>query len=384
MRVVAAPNAFKGSLSAFKVCECIRRAARLVSPELDVIKSPMADGGDGTAEILRLALRGQWKCARVLGPLGESIDSGFAWCAKERLAIVEMAKASGLALVPQKRRNPMHTTTYGTGQLIAQALRLGAQRVIVAVGGSATTDCGAGAVQALGLKCYDADGQMILAPLTGGTIAGVARVDAGMFSEAMKRTRANIEVACDARNPLLGPMGSAAVYAPQKGASPAQVRVIERNLARFAALAPGGKGRQVARMKGAGAAGGLAAGLAMFCGAQLVDGARLVAELTGLEEQIRQADLVISGEGAVDAQTAMGKAPGEVARLARKHGVPVVYLSGSVSATMRELRHAGVAAAMPIVRGPITTEQAMCDATDLATEAAANMLSLWMAGRQGK
>ena len=382
MIIVAAPNAFKGSLGASQVCRCIRRAARLVSPEIRVLESPMADGGDGTAEILRRALCGRWKMVRVLGPLGRPVDSGFVWCARQRLAIVEMARASGLALVPAVRRNPMHTTTYGTGQLIAAALRAGAERVIVAVGGSATTDCGAGAVQALGLKCFDAVGRLVLAPLTGGMLTKIVHAEAREFLHALTQAGVNIEVACDTNIPLLGSLGSAAVYAPQKGASPAQVRVLERSLAHFSGLAPTAADRQAARLQGAGAAGGLAAGLAIFCGARLLDGARLVSQLTGLEDRIRGADLVISGEGSVDAQTAMGKAPGEVARLARKHGVPVVYLAGNVSATMRDLGRAGVAGAFPIVRGPVDTDRAMRDAESLATDAAANLLSMWFAARQ--
>lgn len=379
--VVAAPNAFKGSLSAQEVCEAIEQAAKSVAPRrLRVVMRPMADGGDGTAEVLKPALQGQWKRVRVTGPLGEPVEASYLWSAKQRLAVIEMARASGLALVPEPKRNPLHTTTFGTGELIAAALREGAERIIVGVGGSATTDGGAGALQALGVEFLDREGNVLPSPMTGEMLERVAAVDASAVEEIFADTP--LQVACDVTNPLLGPHGAARVFGPQKGASAEDVKRLEAglsNLMRVAGRELGFTPSKIAAAHAAGAAGGLAGGLAVFCGAELVPGAALVASLTGLEKEILRADLVITGEGAIDEQTIMGKAPAHVAHLAAKHAKPVVLVGGSVSIGWKKLSEAGINSAFSIVSGPVSTEQAMKVARALLVERVASVLSLWMA-----
>lgn len=383
MIVVAAPNAFKDSLSAAEICRCIERAAALVSRGIRVVSRPMADGGDGTAEVLKAALKASWRSVQVLDPLGRKMRARYLWCEGESLAVVEMARASGLALLAPGERNPLRTSTYGTGQLIRAAAAAGAQRIIIAIGGSATVDGGAGCMQALGVHFLDSRDRLMPEPITGGMLPRVCAMRPGSIRDRIPRS-CRMEVACDVSNPLLGRLGSARVFGPQKGANSAAVEHLEAGLgtlARAAAECFGQKLARITKARGAGAAGGLAAGLMVSCKARLVPGARLVAELIGLETAVEHADLVISGEGAIDEQTVMGKAPAEVVRIARRCGVPAALLGGSVSAPWRLLRRAGVAGAFTIVPGPVALEEALAKAPQLVTAAAANLLAFYSSER---
>ncbi|MBX7244352.1 MAG: glycerate kinase [Candidatus Sumerlaeaceae bacterium] len=376
LTIVAAPNAFKGSASAAEVCRCIERAARGLSAPVRVVSLPMADGGDGTADVLRTALNGKWLRAIVRGPRGKSITSRYAWCPGTRTAIIEMALASGLALLKLSGRKPLHTTSHGTGELIAHALGQGARRILIAVGGSATVDGGAGALQALGAQFHDKRGRLIADPLTGGKLSSIHHADLSRLRETV--SRAKLEVVCDVSNPLLGAFGAARVFGPQKGATPADVRTLEGNLATFSKVlcqAAGKNPRALSTVAGTGASGGLAFGLLVGCGAAIRPGARLVADLIALEKQIASCNLVISGEGAVDSQSFMGKVPDEVARLARKHRKPLVLIGGSINLGIRELRRRGVTAAFPLVRGPISLDEALRQTPALLTETAANVMA---------
>jgi glycerate kinase len=355
MKIVAAPNAFKESLSAVGVAQSIARGVRKVLPDAEVIQVPVADGGDGTVEALVAATGGQIIQRRVTGPLGESVDAYFGLLGDGHTAVVEMAVASGLHLVPNGQRNPMKTTTYGTGELIAAALDRGATKIIVGIGGSATVDGGAGMAQALGCSLLDKDGKDI--SRGGEGLARFASVDISDRHPGVAGVEA--VVACDVDNPLTGPKGAPAVYGPQKGATPEMVEKLDGYLANYAKTLKRDLGLEVDRVPGAGAAGGLGAGLMAFLGATLKSGVEIVIEASRLEEKLDGADLVITGEGKLDGQTAFGKAPIGVARLAKKHGIPVVALGGALADDAPELVDHGVDALFSILPQPMSLEEAM-------------------------
>lgn len=332
----------------------------------------MADGGDGTAEVLRRALGGTWRRARVTSPLGEMREARYVWCPARRLAVVEMAQASGIALIEPRQRHPFATTTFGTGELMLAAVKAGARRIVLGVGGSATVDAGAGALQALGCRFFRADGSEICEPLTGLTIAECVRAACDAAQRLLRGV--TIEVLCDVRNPMHGPCGAARAFAPQKGATPADVAVLARNLRSFMRLAPGGQGSRAAAEPGAGAAGGLGAGLAAFLGARLVEGAPRIAELIGLRQALRGADFVVTGEGSFDAQSFMGKAPGEVLRIAREMGVPSAVLAGRVAVSRGALRRRGCVMARSIVPPGMSEAEAMERGAELVEVAARQVL----------
>lgn len=327
MRIVIAPDSFKESLSAREVCAAIARGIRRVRPDARIDEVPMADGGEGTVDALVAATRGTTRSSRVTGPLGEPIQAAWGLLGgRTGEAVLEMAAASGLPLVPPGRRNPLHTTTYGTGELMRAALDAGARRILIGIGGSATTDGGAGAAQACGIRFLDASGEPITTPLAGARLADVHAIDASGRDPRLSHVR--IDVACDVDNPLCGPGGAAAVYGPQKGATPEQVEILDRNLARFAETIRRDLGCDILNIPGAGAAGGLGAGLIAFFGGRQSRGIELVMEATRLTDRIRGADLVITGEGRLDRQSMMGKVVAGVGGAARAAGVRAVALVG--------------------------------------------------------
>ena len=322
MRAVCAPNAFKGALGAGEAAEAMASGVRDAGGEAVCV--PVADGGDGTLDVLLAASPGAHvSVVRVRGPLGAPVDARLGWMG-DGSAVVEMAEAAGLRLLARSQLDPLRASTYGAGELIRAALDGGARRIVVGVGGSATTDGGAGLAVALGARLFDASGAEL--PAGGGALASLARVDLGGLDPRLASCR--IEVAVDVRSPLLGPRGAAAVFGPQKGATPEQVALLERGLERWVALMAGDP--LIAERPGMGAAGGTAFGLAAVCGARLVPGAALVCDLVGLTAALAGADLCLTGEGRLDASTAEGKAPAEVARRAAAAGVPCVALAGSV------------------------------------------------------
>ena len=355
MKFVAAPNAFKESLSAWKVAQSIAEGIHRVLPDAVVEQVPVADGGDGTAEALVAATGGRMESLTVTGPLGEPVKASYGLLGDGKTAVVEMALASGLHLVPNEKRNPMKTTTFGTGELIAAALDQGVKKVIVGIGGSATVDGGAGMAQALGCALLDADGDNI--PRGGEGLARLVRIDLSRRHPALET--AEVVVACDVDNPLTGPQGAPAVYGPQKGATPEMVRQLDGYLANYSRIIQRDLGIEVETAPGAGAAGGLGAGLMAFLGAKLRPGVEIVLESSKLEEKLRGADLVITGEGKLDRQTAFGKAPIGVARLAKKHGIPVVSIAGALGDGADELVEHGIDAIFSIVPGPVSLEDAM-------------------------
>ena len=372
MRIVVAPDSFKGSLSALAVAEAMERGVRSVFPDASVARVPIADGGEGTVEALVAATGGRLESRRVTGPLGEPVEARWGVLGDGRTAVVEMAAASGLTLVPRERRNPRVTTTRGTGELVRAALDAGLRRVVVGLGGSATNDGGAGLARALGIRFLDDAGRDL--PEGGAALARLARVD--LAGRDARIAAAEVVVACDVDNPLTGPRGASAVYGPQKGATPAMVAELDAALERFARVAREATGRDVAGLPGAGAAGGLGAGLLFFTPARLRPGVEIVLETTGFDALVRGADLVLTGEGRTDFQTAMGKAPVGVAAAAKRQGVPVVCLSGGLGPGADEVLARGIDALAVAVPGPMGLEEAVARARELVEAGAARACRL--------
>jgi len=356
VRIVIAPDSFKGCLTALEVCDALQRGVLAAVPEAQVVKVPMADGGEGTVQALVDATGGTLITEVVEGPLGEPVHAVFGIMGDGRTAVIEMAAASGLPLVPENRRNPLLTSTYGTGQLMAAAIQRGCRSLIVGIGGSATTDGGAAMAQALGARFTDSGGEAIQR-VTGGNLADVATVDASAVRELLRDVE--VRVACDVDNPLYGVTGAAHVYGPQKGATEAMVAELDAGLRHYAELLTLALGADVADVPGAGAAGGLGAGLLAFCGASLQRGVRIVVDAVRLAEKVNGADLVITGEGRIDRQTAFGKTPSGVAQVARRAGVPVVAVAGGVGLDARALHDRGFSALVPIITSPMSLHEAM-------------------------
>jgi glycerate kinase len=328
MRIIIAPDSFKEALSAPEVCEAIARGIRQVDPNADIECIPLADGGEGTVQTLIAATGGTLNRSTVTGPLGEAVHAEWGMLGDgTNTAVIEMAAASGLALVPPDRRDPTRTTTRGTGELILAALDAGALRILLGIGGSATTDGGAGAAQAVSVTFLDAEGNALPTGLSGGMLGRVARIEMNHRDPRIARTP--IRVACDVDNPLCGPRGAANVYGPQKGADADQVKILDRNLSHLADVIERDLQRSVRGVPGAGAAGGLGAGLLAFFHATLEPGIRLVLDVLHFAERIRGADWIITGEGRLDEQSMMGKVIDGVGHAGRAAGVPVVALVGA-------------------------------------------------------
>ena len=326
MRIVIAPQSFKGSVSGPEAARAIQEGILRVFPKAETVLVPVADGGDGTLDALVEATSGQTFASRVNGPLRQRVQARWGVMGDCKTAVIEMAQASGLALLPYKDRNPRHTSTYGTGQLIKRALDRGYRRIIVGMGGSATNDGGVGMAWALGARFYDSKGL----PLTpgGAALSRLASIDVLGLHPALKR--AEIIAASDVDNPLCGPEGASAVYGPQKGANANTVRILDKALERYASVVRESLGIDVAERPGAGAAGGLGAGLMAFCDGQVRSGIDIVCQVLDFDARLQGADLVITGEGRLDASTVYNKAPVGVARRASALGIPVIALAGSL------------------------------------------------------
>ena len=341
MRIIVAPNSFKGSLSATQAAAAIARGVRGLIPDADVVEIPVADGGDGTVEALVGAHDGAYGWANVEGPLGDPVHAAYGLIDGARTGVVELASASGFELISAARRDPRKTSTYGFGQLLEAARKAGVDKLIAGIGGSATNDGGAGMAQALGYRLLDDAGRDLARG--GAALARLERIEAAGVDPGWRAIR--VLVACDVTNPLTGPLGASRVYGPQKGANEETVELLDQALARLAGVIERDLGVQVRDLPGAGAAGGAGAGLVAFLGAELVPGAPLVVETAGLDRALAAgADLVITGEGRIDGQTAFGKAPGEVAKRAHAAGVPVLFLAGTRAAGWDDLQDLGISA----------------------------------------
>lgn len=356
MKIVVALDSFKGGCSAEAACCAVEAGLRTARSglDLDVVCKPMADGGEGTAAAL-LAARpgGEWITLSVSGPLpGKQVQAGYAWFAQEHMAVVEMAAASGLPLVAEPDRNPLRTTTRGTGELIQSAIRRGAQRILLTIGGSATNDGGVGAAAALGWRFLDTAGQA-LAPV-GGQLDAIAKIVPPPLTEWPPMT-----VLCDVTNPLCGPRGAAAVYGPQKGATPEMVAQLDGGLQNLAARIRADIGRDVLELPGGGAAGGLGAGAVAFFNAELAPGIATIIEASGLRPALQDADWCITGEGSFDTQSLDGKVVSGVAAAAQDAGVPVVVFAGQVRIDAADYRRHGIAEAIALRPAGMPLEEAM-------------------------
>lgn len=376
MKVLIAPDSYKGSLSSKQVCEAIEEGLLKANKEtFEVLKVPIADGGEGTVDAFLSAMGGELVQVTVTGPLGDPVNS-FYGILPDGTAVIEMAAASGLSLVPAHQRNPLITTTYGTGQLIKHALDRGCMRFIVGIGGSATNDAGAGMLQALGIELLDETGQEV--PWGGGNLDKVATIDLSGMDPRLKNTE--FIVACDVDNPLCGENGASAVYGPQKGATPDMVRLLDRNLSHFADVVSRTLGEDHRDDPGAGAAGGLGFAFKAFLDAQMRRGIDVVMEVTHMDTLAAQCDIIITGEGRTDFQTAQfGKAPSGVANLGKRVGKPVLLISGALGEGYQELFDQGVVAAFSIANAPMSLQEAMENAYSLLVDKAQNIGRLLVA-----
>jgi glycerate kinase len=371
MKIVVAFDKFKSSLSATEACEIVGRALRDSIPGAHIVLKPMADGGEGTAVALHAALGGKWITRHVAGPLpGTRRAARYLWQPRERLAVVEMAQASGLALLSARQRNPLRTTTYGTGELLADAARRGARRIWLTVGGSATIDGGVGAAMALGWRFFDSSGRTL--GQGGRHLERIARIESPARIQHFPR----VTVLCDVDNPLCGKHGAARVFGPQKGATPAMVARLDAGLRNLAALAKSQTGRDILRLPGGGAAGGLAAGAAAFMNAELVPGIETVMAASALADELDDADWLITGEGQFDEQSLRGKVVAGVASLARKSGTKVAVLAGRVKLHGKDWKKTGVEAAIAITPKLMSTEAAVKRTKQLLFAAARKLAAL--------
>jgi len=376
MRIVIAPQSLKGSLTAAQAGEAIAQGVRVVYPEAEIDMVPVADGGEGTVQALVDATGGEIVQQKVTGPLGEPVLAFFGLLGDGQTAAIEMAACAGLPLVPPERRDPRITTTYGVGELILAALDRGRRRFIIGIGGSATNDGGAGMAQALGASLLTDDGREI-AP-GGAALASLSRISTTTLDPRLREC--SIEVACDVTNPLCGPTGASAVYGPQKGATPEMVVQLDAALDYYAQIIERDLGRSVRDIPGAGAAGGLGAGLIAFLDATLRPGARIVLEAVQLEERVRMAKLVITAEGQIDTQTAYGKTIGAVAAVAKGYGLPVLALAGGLGENYQTVYTLGVDAVAVLPSGPMTLAYAMEHASSLMSDATERALRILRMG----
>ena len=378
MKIVLAPDSYKGCLTAVQVCNALETGIRRFLPEAEIVKVPMADGGEGTVQSLVDASDGRIVDVTVYDPLGRKIKSFFGIMGGGKTAVIEMAAASGLPLLRMGERSPRTASTRGTGDLINAALNEGCTRIIMGIGGSATNDGGRGMAEALGARFLDKEGKPLSSP-GGGALADLDRIDISGLDSRVARTE--FVVACDVDNPLTGPRGASAVYGPQKGATPADVEFLHAALANYARAVKEQLGLDVNDMPGAGAAGGLGAGLVAFCNAKLRRGAEIVVDATRLVEKCFGADLVITGEGRTDFQTKFGKTPMGVAKAAKLHDIPVILISGALATGARDMYGVGVDALFAIPNAPITLETSLKEAPSLLADAAENVVRTFVSAR---
>jgi len=381
MKIVIAPDSFKESLGAPAVCEAVETGLRRVLRRgLRCVQVPLADGGEGTAEAMVAATGGRMHRARVHDPLHRPVEAGFGMLGDGRTAVVEMASASGLPLLEPAERRPLRTSSYGTGELIGAALERGARRIILGLGGSATNDAGAGLAMALGLRFRDHRGRLLRHVRTGGNLDRVATVDFERVDPRLADTE--LIIACDVDNPLCGPRGASAVFGPQKGATPAQVRRLDANLAAYGHLLEAATGRRITGRRGAGAAGGVASSLLALSRPRMRPGIEIVMDAVGLDAHLAGADLVITGEGRIDSQTLAGKTVAGVARRARRHRVPVAAIGGGIAPDAGAVFQRGVLAIEAAVCRPQSLEAAMADAAAGVADAAERLLRAVRLGRR--
>ena len=379
MKIVIAPDSYKESLSALEVATAIESGFREIFPTAEYVKLPVADGGEGTVEAMVAATCGRIVNVAVKGPLGEAVEGFYGLSGDEQCAFIEMAAASGLELVPAAQRDPLVTTSWGTGELIRHALDSGVKHIIIGIGGSATNDGGAGMVQALGAKLLDEQGQQI-GP-GGAALETLASIDVRELDKRLADCR--IEVACDVTNPLTGKEGASAIFGPQKGATPKMIARLDQALGHYAKLIARDLDVEVLNLAGGGAAGGMGAGLFAFCGAELRRGIEIVTEALSLDAHVADADLVITGEGRIDSQTINGKVPVGVASVAKRYNVPVIGIAGSLTADVGVVHDHGIDAVFSVIYKICSLDDALANAGENVRMAARNIAAVLKIG-QGK
>ncbi len=380
MKIVAAPNAFKGSLTASEAAQAMGSGISNILPDAEVLQVPVADGGDGLVDVAIEALQGTMHNLEVQGPRDARVLANYCVVDSLGLVTIEMALASGLALLPTDLQDPTLSTTYGTGELIKAALETEATRINVGIGGSATNDGGIGMAQAVGVRFLDKCGNEL--PPIGKSLLSIAKIDISNIDPRIHKV--TIEAVCDVDNPLYGPQGAAHVYAPQKGATPEQVKELDKGLQNLAQRIQEDLGIDVSTLPGAGAAGGLGAGLHAFLGAKLCKGIDLIFDLVGLHDKLKGADLVLTGEGQIDFQTVFGKAPGGVGAAAKAQGIPCFAIAGSIGKDLGTLHKTGIDAVFSLCPGPITLEESMRLSKENISRVTEQALRAFLAGRSNE
>ena len=381
MKVLIAPQSFKSSVSAMAAAQAIERGVKRASTEVETVLVPVADGGDGTLEVLVNSTGGEIFRSIVTGPLGHAVEASWGVMGDGRTAVIEMARASGLAMVPLRRRNPRTTTTYGTGEIIREAMDKGYSSIIVGLGGSATNDAGMGMASALGAKFLDDQGKVL--PKGGAALARLASIDLSKLNP--KLGEATVIGATDVTNPLCGPSGASAIYGPQKGATPEMVAELDAALANFARVAHRDMGIDFLNGEhpGAGAAGGLGAGLMAFANCRLQSGIDLVCEVLKFDENVRDADLILTGEGRADLSSIYDKAPVGVARKAAPYRVPTVILAASLGEGYEQLYQHGIAGIVCIADRPMSFDRSIARTEELLEGAAERTVRLLLSAHSG-
>lgn len=355
MKIVISIDSLKGSLTSIEAANAIKKGILSVDNKSDVVIMPLADGGEGTVEALVQGMNGEEKVISVTGPINEKVNATYGILNETNTAIIEMAQASGLPLVPSELRNPLNTTTYGVGEIIKEAIEKGCRNFIVGIGGSATNDCGVGMLQALGFEFYDENDNLV--ELGGKVLNQIKRIKTD--NKLKELDDCNFKIACDVNNPLYGENGAAYIYGPQKGATEEIVKELDKGLKNFAEVVKKDLGKDIAHIEGAGAAGGLGFGFLGFLNSKLESGIKIILDEIKLEEVVKDADIVITGEGRLDNQTAMGKAPIGVAKLAKKHGAKVIAIAGCTTPDAVKCNEEGIDAYFSIVNKAMTIDEAM-------------------------
>lgn len=370
--IVLAPDSFKESMTAKEACIAMEKGINKVNPSIKSIHVPMADGGEGTMQSLVDATNGTIYTIEVTGPLGNKVQGQYGILGHGEIGVLEMASASGIHLVSADKRNPLVTTTYGTGELIKACLDKGVKKLLIGIGGSATNDGGAGVIQALGGKLLDKEGNELA--FGGGELGKLHSIDLSGFDHRLKTV--SVEVACDVNNPLCGEKGASNVFGPQKGATKEMIDILDSNLNHYAAIIKEQVGKDVLNVEGAGAAGGLGAGLMAFLNGNLKKGIEMVIEYSGLEEAIQKADMVWTGEGSIDFQTQYGKTPLGVATVAKKYNKPVIAFAGRVGDDIDVLYEKGIDSIFGIMKGVISIEEALEKGKENIEKTAENVIRL--------
>lgn len=378
MKVVIAPDSFKECLAASDVATAIAKGWKDIFPNDEIICHPMADGGEGSINAILHVLKGDFCIDEIQDPLGRPVQAQWAWFPNKKVAIIEMAEASGLQLLSPNERNPMITSSYGTGQLILKALEKGAEMIILTIGGSATNDAGAGMLEALGLRLLDTHGNTV--PSGGAALSQVASIDDSFLHPQVAQTK--FMVASDVNNPLCGKKGASAIFGPQKGATTQQVMVLDAALSHFATICQNKYFRDERSFPGSGAAGGLGFAAKLFLKAEFRPGVELIAQITQLEKHIQGADLVITGEGQIDRQSVMGKTPIGVAKIAKQYNIPVIAIAGTLGRGYEEVYQAGIDTAFSLIGSPMSLEEAKFEANNLLMKRASDIARLWRTAKQ--